>query len=64
MNNVEKEKLLNDLHIFKYRTGIYWKDIANIIGVSPTTIHFFKNNQRELSQEKIIKLKNLIYQKK
>lgn len=61
MNNVKKEKLLNDLHIFQYQTGIYWKDIATKIGVSPTTIHFFKNNRRELSAEKLDKLKKLIY---
>ncbi len=61
MSNVEKEKLLNDLHIFQYKKGIYWKEIATFIGVSPTTIHFFKNNERELSNEKVLKLKKLIY---
>ncbi|SHK06313.1 hypothetical protein [Paramaledivibacter caminithermalis] len=63
MNNVEKEKLLNDLHIWQYKTGTYWKDIASFIGVSATTIHFFKNGLRELSEEKIAKLKKLIYKK-
>jgi transcriptional regulator with XRE-family HTH domain len=61
MNNVEKEKLLNDLHIWQYKTSTYWKDIAIYIGVSPATIHYFKNGRRELSKEKLYKLKELIY---
>lgn len=57
---MDVEKLINELHIYQFKTKTRWKDIAEYVGVSPTTIHLFKEGRREMAVDKLLKVAELI----